>query len=1540
VPSGIGNIASNPLFRLPEASDCRLLLGSPCQDKGTNSLTVGSIDILGNPRIQGSAVDMGAFEGVGGLWVNDLYNVRNLSATTNFSNGITVSWVSPSARAAVYYRVFRLSVQTGAMDPVSGWMSNQSFTDTQVYSGQDYTYAVAAAFDVALNDISDLSSRVIGRKIFSSDWYVDAARLNDDGDGRSWATAKKSIQATIDIANPYDDIIVTNGVYAPITIVSKTILIQSVNGAEVTVIDGGFTSRCAILKSQSVLIGFTLCNGNADNGGGSYGGTLNSCVFTGNSAGNGGGSYGGTLNNCMLTGNSAGNGGGSSGGTLNNCTLTGNSAGNGGGSSGGTLNNCIVWDNSGGGNYSGGAFFFTCTTPLPGGTGNIAANPLFRLPEGGDYRLLSGSPCLNKGSNSLAVGSTDILGNPRIQGAAVDMGAFEGAGGLLSNDLYNVRNLSATTNLQNGIAISWLSPTSKVSVLYRVFRLNVQTGAMEPVSGWMSNQSFTDTQVYSGQDYTYAVAAAFDVSLIDISDLSSRVIGRKIWSSDWYVDAARLNDYGDGRSWATAKKSIQSAIDLANQGDDIVVTNGVYAPITIVSKTILIQSVNGAEVTIIDGGLTTRCATLRNRGILNGFTLCNGNADNGGGSYGGTLNNCTLSDNSASTAGGGSYGGTLNNCTLTGNSATNIGGGSYGGTLNNCTLTANSAGYGGGSYGGTLNNCTLTGNSATISGGGSDGEMFVDALNNCIVWGNMLANGTINNYGNSLTMAFFYSCTTPLPGGTWNPPESKPFDGNITSNPLFRLPEVGDYQLLVGSPCLNKGANNLVVGSTDILGNPRIQGVAVDMGAFEGAVQLRTNAIYKVRSLSATTNLQNGITISWITPAPTPAVLYRVYRLNAQTGAMEPVSGWIANWNYTDTLVSLGRNYTYAVLSSFDLARNAISDLSSRVTGRLGAPKASQSIIFLNPGTQLITNRVFLAATAGSGLPVSFNVVNGPGLITSGSNLTFVGTGLVSVVATQAGDSNWNAAPPVTNVFQVSKATQTITFPNPGTQLTTNRVVLAATAGSGLPVIFAVGNGPGVITSGSNLTFTGTGMVSIVASQTGDSNWNPAAPVTNSFQISKATAAVTIPDVQTTYDGAAKSASATTAPAGLIVVLTYNGSASQPVNVGSYAVTGYVNDVMYQGVGMGTLSIGKGSQTITFNPIAPQYVTNVVQLAPTASSGLPVGLLLLSGPGVLSVSSNLSFTTQGNVVIVARQFGNANWNAAADIERTVYVVIATKISDYDGDGLSDFPIYDPSGGYWYIRNVAGNSIIWKNQWGWSTAKPVSGDYDGDGKFDLAVFDTAGGYWYIKNVAGNVISWANQWGWSTAKPIQGDYNGDGKYDMAVFDTQGGYWYIKSVSGDNILWKNQWGWSTAKPVPGDYDGDGKWDQAVFDIQGGYWYIKSVAGDTIFWKAQWGWSTAKPVPGDYDGDGKYDLAVFDTVGGYWYIKSLGGRVIAWKVQWGWSTAKPVPGDYNGDGKFDLAVYDTATGYWYIKSLDGTIIAWAVQWGWPGATVPTLGD
>ncbi len=252
-----------------------------------------------------------------------------------------------------------------------------------------------------------------------------------------------------------------------------------------------------------------------------------------------------------------------------------------------------------------------------------------------------------------------------------------------------------------------------------------------------------------------------------------------------YVDASSPSPTPPFTNWATAARVIQDAVDVAVAGDDVVVTNGTYATggravygtmtnRVAVDKPLTLRSVNGPEFTVIQGrrvpGTTNgdgaiRCVYLANSASLPGFTLTNGatrNVDdgwasnpesNGGGlwceSTSAAVSNCVLTGNSAYRNGGGVYRGTLNNCTLTRNSACG-GGGACGGTLSNCGLSYNSAESGGGAYSSdyeaicTLDNCTLTDNHAAGYGGGAAGEGIEEGLcllNKCIVARNSAGSG-------------------------------------------------------------------------------------------------------------------------------------------------------------------------------------------------------------------------------------------------------------------------------------------------------------------------------------------------------------------------------------------------------------------------------------------------------------------------------------------------------------------------------------------------------------------------------------------------------------------------------------------------------------------------------------------------------------------------------------------------------------------------------------------------------------------------------
>lgn len=792
------------------------------------------------------------------------------------------------------------------------WATNYSVTLTNVQLAQagNYFVTVSNANGVTVSSNAVLT---VGLPPTAGTHYVDLNNPNPAPPYTSWETAAQTIQDAVDAAVAGDEIVVADGTYATGSrsvaagmenrvVVNKAVRIRSVNGPQFTIIQGakatGTTNgpgaiRCVYLAAGATLSGFTLTNGatltiqdnRAANGGGAWcessSSVLIDCVLGGNSAHSiGGGVYQGSLSNCTLVANSATYGGGAYSSVLSDCTVTGNAASStGGGATWSTLNYCTVSTNtagdSGGGAESCQMNGCILTGNLAGQGGGVTGGNLLNC-------LLTGNQA-GRGGGAAGASLTNctVVGN----------WATNSGGGVYGFDSFHIHFNCVLYNCIIYDNFAPLYPNSDGStqynccmpaeccVAYGVGNITAEPRFVDPASG--------DFRLRSDSPCIDAGNNAFTQGATDLDaqpritrgtvDIGAYEFQAFVTGPAHYVNVANTNPVPPYLDWATAATNIQDAIDVSAPSDEVVVTNGVYASggravhgtmtnRVAVTKPIAVRSVNGPEVTIIQGwqvpGTTNgdgavRCIYLANGASLSGFTLVNGATRttgdfvlerSGGGlfaqSHWAVVSNCVITLNSA-TSGGGAYSGTLVDSILVANTA-GSGGGAYGAwssletvVLNRCQLTGNRAGSGGGVYGSfTLNNCLVAGNSA-YSGGGLWGG-GVTALANTTVVGNtaqqygglFATNGPINNciiysnvtaFGSELGAYQVSHSRTPTAFG----------NGNIADDPRFVDFAGGDFRLRSDSPCINAGNNAFASLPQDLDRNGRIIGGTVDMGGYE-----------------------------------------------------------------------------------------------------------------------------------------------------------------------------------------------------------------------------------------------------------------------------------------------------------------------------------------------------------------------------------------------------------------------------------------------------------------------------------------------------------------------------------------------------------------------------------------------------------------------------------------------------------------------------------------------------------------------------------
>jgi hypothetical protein len=343
------------------------------------------------------------------------------------------------------------------------------------------------------------------------------------------------------------------------------------------------------------------------------------------------------------------------------------------------------------------------------------------------------------------------------------------------------------------------------------------------------------------------------------------------------------------------------------------------------------------------------------------------------------------------------------------------------------------------------------------------------------------------------------------------------------------------------------------------------------------------------------------------------------------------------------------------------------------VPATLTITQASQTITFGTLPNQAFGVAPFgLTATASSGLAVSFATVTPAVCTVSGTNVTVLAVGSCTIQATQAGSSNYTSATPVNQSFQVTKASQTITFgPLVNQSYGTPPFTVSATATSGLPVSFASTTTTICTASGNTVTLAAVGKCTIRATQAGNVDYATATPVSQSLQVTKASETITFGPLANQPYGTSFTVSAT-ASSGLPVtfasttttICTVSGDTVAVVSVGRCTIratqAGNIDYAAATPVSQ-SFQVTKATQTITFGLLTNQpYGTPPFTVSATASSGLPVSFASTTTT-ICTVSGNtVTLMAVGECTIRATQAGNLDYATATPVSQSFTVTKASQ----------------------------------------------------------------------------------------------------------------------------------------------------------------------------------------------------------------------------------------------------------------------------------------
>ena len=331
--------------------------------------------------------------------------------------------------------------------------------------------------------------------------------------------------------------------------------------------------------------------------------------------------------------------------------------------------------------------------------------------------------------------------------------------------------------------------------------------------------------------------------------------------------------------------------------------------------------------------------------------------------------------------------------------------------------------------------------------------------------------------------------------------------------------------------------------------------------------------------------------------------------------------------------------------------------------------KATQAITFSLKKTATFGDADFsLNATTSSGLPIQYTTSDNNIATISNGWISIKAAGTVTISATQPGNNYFTAATPVSYVLTISKASQKMSFGTLASKTFGDAsFAILANATSGLPINLVSTDNSIISLAGNIATINGGGTCSIKAFQVGNNNYLASDTISQTITIAKKTQSITMDSIAIVAFGAYDIVPTVKTESNGTVNLSSNNSAVATIVNGKIHIVG-VGTATITATQIGTnnflsattsriIKVGKNQQSITFaTPNIKSFSDSSFVLDGISSSGLPISYTS-SNSAIATISNDtVVILSSGKVTITAKQAGNASFEAATDVLRTLSIL--------------------------------------------------------------------------------------------------------------------------------------------------------------------------------------------------------------------------------------------------------------------------------------------